>query len=42
MDIDLITDFLEENFEDFQNFLDQKGIAPSEAEVIIDRLKTRR
>jgi hypothetical protein len=35
----LIAGFLEENFDLFQAHLDSKDIEPSEAEVIIDRLK---
>lgn len=35
----LIIGFLEENFDDFQAYLDFNGIESSEAEVIVDKLK---
>lgn len=35
----LIAGFLDENFDLFQAHLDRHDIEPSEAEVIIDRLK---
>ena len=39
MDNMLIAEFLEENFEAFQEHLDRHGIEPTEAELIIEKLK---
>ncbi len=38
-DIKLISEFLEQEYEAFQEFLDSKDIEPTEAELIIEGLK---
>lgn len=39
MDTVFIADFLEENYQLLQNFLEERGVDPGEADVIIDRLR---